>query len=128
MISKIMDILGRSQKILRGTVISKTHTKTAMIEVVKVFFDRSKYASVTKQKTKYMIHDPSDECIVGDYVNFTPCKPVSKRKSHVLVKIAKRPQTTEFILKNPQYTVTAKEIKEQKEKDKIKYTFISDLQ
>ncbi|GAM19493.1 hypothetical protein SAMD00019534_026680, partial [Acytostelium subglobosum LB1] len=127
MISKVMDLLGRGQKVLRGTVISKTHTKTAMVEVVKVFFDRQKYAAVAKQKTKYMIHDPEDQALVGDFVNFTPCRPLSKRKCHVLTRIAKRPQTTEFILKNPQYTVTAKEILEQKEKDKIKYTMMADL-
>eukprot|EP01133_Synstelium_polycarpum_P012625 gene12625-14821_t len=127
MISKLIDFLGKSKKILRGTVISKTHTKTAMIEVSKMFYDRGKYASVVKQKTKYMIHDPEDKCIVGDFVNFTPCAPVSKRKSHVLTRIAKRPQTTEFILANPQYTVSAREVLEQKAKDRIKYTDISEF-
>ncbi|EGG22505.1 ribosomal protein S17 [Cavenderia fasciculata] len=127
MISKVMDILGRGRKILRGTIISKHHTKTAMVEVPTVFFDATKYSCVTTRKTKYMIDDPEDKCIVGDFVQIVPCAPVSKRKTHTLLKITKRPLTTEFILQNPHFKVTNREVTEQKTANKIKYIPIDEL-
>ncbi|KYQ93889.1 hypothetical protein DLAC_11620 [Tieghemostelium lacteum] len=127
MISKLFEVLNKQQKIISGLVIRKTHTKTAMCEVTKVFFNRGKYACLDKKVTKYMIHDPEDQCSVGDFVHFKPCRPLSKRKSHVLDKIVKKNPLEEFIKANPQYLVTPAEIKQQAQKDKINYTHMKDL-
>ncbi|EGC39257.1 hypothetical protein DICPUDRAFT_27237 [Dictyostelium purpureum] len=127
MITKILDTLTRKQRVISGLVISKTHTKTALCLVKKLYFDKGKYAALEYKRTKYMIHDPEDICNVGDQVHFQECAPISKRKTHTLTKIVKRNVATDFIKQNPQYIVTPNEIARRKEQDKIKYTHIADL-
>ncbi|KAN0035921.1 hypothetical protein ACTA71_005215 [Dictyostelium dimigraforme] len=127
MISKIFDIVHKHQKILSGVCISKTHTKTAMCQVKRLYFDKGKYAALEYKTTKYMIHDPEDICSVGDQVHFKECKPFSKRKAHIVEKVVRKNPITEFLRQNPQYVVTPRDIAERKENDKIKYTHIADL-
>jgi len=127
MISKLFEALHKHEKFISGIVIRKTHTKTAVCEVKKLYFDKGKYACLDYKTTRYMIHDPQDECSIGDRVHFKACRPISKKKCHVLEKIVTKDQANTFIQANPQYIVTNQEINQQREINKSKYTHIKDL-
>jgi ribosomal protein S17 len=40
--------------------------------------------------TKLLAHDESNECKEGDTVSIKPCRPMSRRKSWVLVRVVDR--------------------------------------
>jgi len=46
-----------------------------------------KYGKYVKRRTVYQVHDPNNECVVGDTVEISPCRPISKTKSWRLVRI-----------------------------------------
>ncbi|CEQ41861.1 SPOSA6832_03638, partial [Sporobolomyces salmonicolor] len=39
--------------------------------------------------TKFLVHDPSEQCVVGDQVKIRNCRPISARKRFELVSIIK---------------------------------------
>jgi small subunit ribosomal protein S17 len=43
-----------------------------------------------KKSTKLHIHDENNECGVGDTVQITECRPISKTKSWKLVKVVEK--------------------------------------
>jgi small subunit ribosomal protein S17 len=53
-----------------------------------------------KHTKKYMAHDEEEVCVVGDVVRIRSCRPLSKRKSHILHEIIrKNPQLDPELLK-----------------------------
>ena len=79
------------QKIYRkfkGVVISNKMDKTAVVKVerIKVYPVYKKRIKVSK---KYKVHDPKNECQIGDLVAFQECRPLSKNKRWRLIKIIK---------------------------------------
>ena len=45
------------------------------------------YGKFMKKSTKFHIHDENNECVVGDTVQISECRPMSKTKSWTLVKV-----------------------------------------
>ncbi len=68
-----------------GVVVSNKMDKTAVVKV-----DRIKIHPVYKKRfkvsKKYKIHDPKNECQIGDQVIFREVRPLSKDKRWLLVK------------------------------------------
>lgn len=48
------------------------------------------YGKYIRRSSKYLAHDEKNECGVGDIVEISESKPMSKRKSWVLTKIVER--------------------------------------
>ena len=48
------------------------------------------YGKFMRRKTKLAVHDPKNEAQVGDTVEITPCRPISKTKSWRLTRIVKK--------------------------------------
>lgn len=64
---------------LVGAVVSTAMDKTAVVQVER----RAKhplYKKTIRRHKKYMAHDESNECNVGDVVEIMPCRPMSARK------------------------------------------------
>lgn len=64
---------------LVGAVVSTAMDKTAVVQVER----RAKhplYKKTIRRHKKYMAHDESNECNVGDVVEILPCRPMSARK------------------------------------------------
>jgi small subunit ribosomal protein S17 len=67
------------KKLIQGRVVSKKMSKTATVEVERVF-RHPELHKVVKSKRKFHVHDPLDEARVGDVVKFYEGRPMSKIK------------------------------------------------
>lgn len=75
-------------RVLQGKVV---HVKDKTIAVVVERLEKHEfYGKYIRQKTKYHAHDPNSESRVGDIVEITECRPISKTKSSILTKIVTR--------------------------------------
>ena len=81
-----------SEKVLRiqtGSVVSDKMNKSAVV-LIERKVKHPIYGKFVKKSTKLHIHDENNECGVGDTVQITECRPVSKTKSWKLVKVVEK--------------------------------------
>lgn len=64
---------------IEGRVVSAKMTKTVAVVVERTKI-HPKYKKRYKVHKKYLVHDPKEQCRVGDVVTFVECRPISKRK------------------------------------------------
>jgi small subunit ribosomal protein S17 len=67
------------RKKLKGTVASISG-KQSVVVVVSRFEKHPKYGKYMKTDKRYMAHDETDACKVGDIVTIESCRPLSARK------------------------------------------------
>ena len=78
-----------SKKVLRiqtGSVVSDKMDKSAVVMIERKV-KHPIYGKFMKKSTKLHIHDEDNECGIGDIVQISECRPISKTKSWTLVKI-----------------------------------------
>ncbi len=78
-----------SKKVLRiqtGSVVSDKMHKSAVVMIERKV-KHPIYGKFMKKSTKLHIHDEDNECGIGDIVQISECRPISKTKSWTLVKI-----------------------------------------
>lgn len=77
------------KKVLRieyGTVVSDKRDKTRTVAVA--YQQRhGKYGKYLQRQAKYHVHDSQNQSKVGDRVQITPCRPMSKTKAWRLVRV-----------------------------------------
>ena len=77
------------QRTAMGTVVSDKMDKTIVVSVQRLTRHRL-YGKVLRRSTRLKAHDESNECRMGDQVEITECRPLSKDKhwrvSQVLVR------------------------------------------
>jgi small subunit ribosomal protein S17 len=81
-----------SEKILRiqtGSVVSDKMDKSAVV-LIERMVKHPIYGKFVKKSTKLHIHDENNECSLGDTVQITECRPISKTKSWKLVKVVEK--------------------------------------
>ena len=81
-----------SEKILRiqtGSVVSDKMDKSATV-LIERRVKHPVYGKFMKKSTKLHIHDENNECGIGDTVQITECRPISKTKSWKLVKVVEK--------------------------------------
>ncbi|MDH3450667.1 MAG: 30S ribosomal protein S17 [Gammaproteobacteria bacterium] len=81
-----------SEKVLRiqtGSVVSNKMDKSAVV-MIERRVKHPIYGKFMKKSTKFHIHDENNECAIGDTVQITECRPISKTKSWKLVKIVEK--------------------------------------
>ena len=69
-----------------GVVVKKADEKTATI-LVSTLIKHPRYHKIIKRSKKYLSHIDSTDVAVGDKVEITSCRPISKRKSWRVTKI-----------------------------------------
>ncbi|NTW14056.1 MAG: 30S ribosomal protein S17 [Candidatus Moranbacteria bacterium] len=74
---------------LRGTVTSAATEATITVEV-KTLKTHPKYGKKYRSSKKYLVHAPEGKYAVGDTVAFRECRPISKRKRHMVVADSSR--------------------------------------
>jgi len=75
---------------LRGTVTSAKAEKTITVEV-KTLKVSPKYGKRYRSSKKYLVHVPEGATYAeGDAVSIRECRPVSRRKRHIVVADAKK--------------------------------------
>ncbi|MGD2172449.1 MAG: 30S ribosomal protein S17 [Gammaproteobacteria bacterium] len=81
-----------NEKVLRiqtGSVVSDKMDKSAVV-LIERRVKHPVYGKFMKKSTKLHIHDENNECGVGDTVQITECRPISKTKSWKLVKVVEK--------------------------------------
>jgi small subunit ribosomal protein S17 len=69
-----------------GRVISNKMEKTIVVEVVRKV-PSPLYRKYVKQITKLFAHDEAGRCKIGDTVVIKQCRPLSKKKTWMLVDV-----------------------------------------
>jgi len=77
------------QRLLTGKVVSNKMDKTVAVSVERLV-KHPMYGKYIRRTTKLLAHDENNECKEGDTVSIKPCRPMSRRKSWVLVRIVDR--------------------------------------
>jgi small subunit ribosomal protein S17 len=75
-----------SRKSLAGTVVSNKMEKTALI-LVERLTKHQIYGKYIRRRSKYMAHDPQNNCRIGDKVRIVESRPMSKRKRWQVMEI-----------------------------------------
>ena len=81
-----------NEKVLRiqtGSVVSDKMNKSAVV-MIERRVKHPVYGKFMKKSTKFHIHDENNECSVGDTVQISECRPISKTKSWKLVKVVEK--------------------------------------
>ncbi len=72
-----------------GVVTSTGGEKTCTVAVSRLVPHRL-YGKYVRRRTKLAVHDPQNEAGMGDMVEVTPCRPISKRKRWRLVRVVRK--------------------------------------
>jgi small subunit ribosomal protein S17 len=72
-----------------GVVVSDTMDKTVVVEVENLVMHRL-YHRFVQRSRKFMVHDEKNSCKVGDKVQITECRPLSKTKRFRVVRVIDR--------------------------------------
>jgi small subunit ribosomal protein S17 len=77
------------KKTRQGFVVSNKMDKSVVI-VVERKIPHKLYGKYIRQQAKYMAHDASNQCQIGDLVLIEECRPLSKRKRWLVRNIIQR--------------------------------------
>jgi len=87
--------LARSMRKVRvGSVVRTGMEKTAVVEAVWKQRHRL-YGKQMRRVARYRVHDPSNQCQVGDLVRIEETRPISKTKHWRILEIMQRRQVAE---------------------------------
>jgi small subunit ribosomal protein S17 len=81
----------QGQRLLTGKVTSTKMDKTIAVSIERLV-KHPTYGKYIRRTTKLLAHDEANDCKEGDTVSIKPCRPMSKRKSWVLVRVVERAQ------------------------------------
>jgi small subunit ribosomal protein S17 len=73
-------------KVLVGEVVSDKMEKTVVVKVVRSL-RHPLYEKVVRRHKKYKVHDEQNSAKIGDLVEISECRPLSKTKHMALVRI-----------------------------------------
>jgi small subunit ribosomal protein S17 len=82
----------RHRKTLEGVVVSNRMQKSVVVRVQRQV-RHPLYGKILRKSSKYMAHDEENKCRVGDRVQISETRPLSKRKSWRVVSIISTQQT-----------------------------------
>jgi small subunit ribosomal protein S17 len=72
-----------------GTVVSNGAAKTVVVKVDSVIMDPLYHRFVQRSRT-FMAHDEENTCKVGDRVEISECRPLSRRKRWRVTSVVQR--------------------------------------
>ncbi len=76
-------------KVLQGRVTSDGADKTVTVRVERRF-KHPLYGKVVTVSRKYLVHDEGNEYDVGDLVEITAARPMSRRKRFVVTRLLEK--------------------------------------
>ncbi len=81
-----MENVRTQRKVVRGVVVSRSGDKSIKVELdYKV--KHPMYGKYISRCTRFGVHDETNQAGIGDMVEITECRPISKTKSWRLTKI-----------------------------------------
>lgn len=72
-----------------GVVVSNKADKTVVVKVERKF-QHPLYKRTVKQTKKFMAHDETNACQIGDVVKIVESRPLSKRKRWTVLEIVQK--------------------------------------
>ncbi|XP_006659456.1 30S ribosomal protein S17 [Oryza brachyantha] len=72
-----------------GIVVSNKMQKSVVVAVDRLFHHKM-YNRYVKRTSKFMAHDETNDCSIGDRVRLDPSRPLSKNKHWVVAEILRR--------------------------------------
>ncbi len=72
-----------------GVVVSNRADKTVVVKVERKI-QHPLYGRTVKQSKKYMAHDETNACAIGDVVRIVECRPMSKQKRGAVLEIVQK--------------------------------------
>lgn len=79
----------KTRKTRQGSVVSNGMEKSAVVLVERKVRHKL-YGKFIRRRVKYIVHDPANECNVGDIVLIEECRPLSKNKRWRVRSIVQR--------------------------------------
>jgi small subunit ribosomal protein S17 len=79
-----------------GTVESDKRSKTRTV-VVSYKAPHPKYGKFVSRRTVLQVHDEGNDSRLGDTVEVTQCRPISRTKRWKLVRVVERSQRVELV-------------------------------
>jgi small subunit ribosomal protein S17 len=77
------------ERLLTGKVVSNKMDKTIAVSIERLV-KHPTYGKYIRRTTKLLAHDANNECQEGDTVSIKPCRPLSRHKSWMLVRVVER--------------------------------------
>ncbi|MBC7333131.1 MAG: 30S ribosomal protein S17 [Actinobacteria bacterium] len=77
------------RKVRVGTVVSNKMDKTVVVEV-ESHYQHPLYKKILRKVKKYKVHDPDNQCEVGDVVKVIETRPLSKTKRWRVLEIIRK--------------------------------------
>lgn len=81
--------MNKNIKIIQGKVISDKMQKSIIV-AIKRFIKHPLYGKFIKRTTKLHVHDENNDSHIGDIVEISECRPISKTKSWKMIRIIKK--------------------------------------
>ena len=78
-----------NKMIRSGVVVSNKADKTVVVKVERKF-QHPLYKRTVKQSKKFMAHDETNACQIGDEVKIVESRPLSKRKRWTVLEIVQK--------------------------------------
>ena len=78
-----------NKMIRNGVVVSNKADKTVVVKVERKF-QHPLYHRTVKQTKKFMAHDETNACSIGDVVKIVETRPLSKRKRWMVLEIVQK--------------------------------------
>jgi len=78
-----------NKMIRSGVVVSNKADKTVVVKVERKF-QHPLYSRTVKQSKKFMAHDETNACQIGDVVKIVESRPLSKRKRWAVLEIVQK--------------------------------------
>lgn len=76
----------KAERFMKGVVVAAKSSKTVAISVERVF-QHPTYKKIIRRKKKYLVHDETSRCKLGDLVSVKQVRPISKSKRWIVVEI-----------------------------------------
>ncbi len=84
------------RKVRTGSVVASGMDKTAVVEMVWKQRNRL-YRKQVRRVARYKVHDPLNQCQLGDVVRIEETRPISKTKHWRLMEILERRQVADVL-------------------------------
>jgi small subunit ribosomal protein S17 len=78
-----------NKMIRNGVVVSNKADKTVVVKVERKF-QHPLYKRTVKASKKYMAHDETNVCQIGDEVRIAESRPLSKRKRWIVLEVVQK--------------------------------------
>jgi len=76
-------------KMRHGLVVSRSGDKSIKV-TIDYITKHPKYGKYLRRSTSLGVHDALNQAAVGDIVEIVKCRPISKTKSHRLIRVIKK--------------------------------------